>query len=107
MEERRNIWLSSEEAQDMVIRNTIEYEYEGRDWRNVVEEHDFVSIGQDGTIHPAHVWRMVLLEQQRLLMQLQRPPVSSIQSQFCRILLAQQQQQQQQQQRHTARTSLF
>jgi len=85
--------------EDLIAKNLLEFEFEGWDWRNAVEEPDFVAwkcaaaaAGTDDSysnnnshnngillVHPAHVWNATAPK--------------SIQQRFCQIRLAQQQQQ--------------
>jgi hypothetical protein len=87
------MWASAAEEQPMILRNTIEYEYEGWDYTQVVEEQDFALV-EGRLIHPVHMWSLgrLLMEQQQQQSQLQLLQACPIQQQFCRILYAQQQQ---------------
>jgi hypothetical protein len=68
-EEKQNMWTSAAEEQPMILQNTIEYEYEGWDYTQVVEEQDFALV-EGRLIHPVHMWSL-LMEQQQQQSQLQ------------------------------------
>jgi len=47
---RSRLWSDPIESHNNILRNTFEYHYEGRNWRNVIEESHMV----DKTTHPIH-----------------------------------------------------
>jgi hypothetical protein len=63
--ERATLWISSTEAEEMILKNTIEFAAEKWDWRNAIEEEDFIAtVVGDATghtiseaVHPASVAR--------------------------------------------------
>jgi hypothetical protein len=54
---KKFIWSNSYEISEMAERNTIEFESEGYDWRNVVMDDDMLIDSINGElIHPCHYW---------------------------------------------------
>lgn len=52
--QRRRMWNNQKEIRENAKRNRIEYEYEGPEWQNAIEEDHYVVIGGQH-VHPAHV----------------------------------------------------
>mmetsp|Transcript_10384 Transcript_10384/g.24932 ORF Transcript_10384/g.24932 Transcript_10384/m.24932 type:complete len:429 (-) Transcript_10384:57-1343(-) len=112
-DEKRTMWHLGDYDQ-MVRRNIIEFQSEGWDWTNCLEEDQFVRIQVDNKcsssngssdgcmlVHPVHVW----IQQQQQQNLSFSPPVSPTQNtnnraqrQLIRVLRAQQQHQHQYQQ---------
>lgn len=51
--DRQQIWTTFDEQDMNALRNKIEYQYEGHDWRNVVLERDMYSDTNGELVHPA------------------------------------------------------
>lgn len=63
-EEREAIWTSSEELNRMIYKGSIEFRYEGQNWRNVVVEKDMYRSKRSGDlVHPAIVLRAMHLQE--------------------------------------------
>lgn len=80
--DKERLWMVPHELEKMAYRNCIEFTVEQWDWRQAIEESDFVLV-QGILTHPAHA----MMQQQQLQ---QRCTPSR---QFCMIFSAQQQQQ--------------
>jgi hypothetical protein len=53
-EDRAKIWSNFDEVHFNATRNRIEYQYEGHDWRNVLEEqHMYLDSNNGELVHPA------------------------------------------------------
>ena len=52
-QERANMWSSFDEVHVNAMRNRIEYQYEGHDWRNVLEERHMWVDSNGELVHPA------------------------------------------------------
>ena len=53
-EEKKHIWTSPRSIRREASRNYKEWDYEGEDWKNVIEEEQFISSPSAGFVHPAH-----------------------------------------------------
>lgn len=57
---KRQIWNSADEIMKMANRNTIEFEWENWDWKNVVLEEDmYVDAVNGQSIHPSHIANLI------------------------------------------------
>jgi hypothetical protein len=63
---KKTIWMQPEELEESANRNCIEFSAEGWDWRQAIEETDFVFFRGD-LIHPAHMARQCNLQRQFLM----------------------------------------
>ncbi len=109
-EELRQLWWSPKEAQALISKNVLEFEFEGWKWENVIEEDGFVTVESSSSsttsqiLHPAQYcilrYQQQLEQQQYWMEQQNLLPASMVQRQFCKILMAQQQQQRQRLKRH-------
>jgi len=88
VKEKEQLWMPPHELELMAHRNCIEFTVEQWDWRQAIEESDFVLM--QGTLtHPAHA---IILQQQQLQKQHQQQQRYTPSRQFCMIFSAQQQQ---------------
>lgn len=70
----RACWTPMDELTRQAKRNTLEYQYDGWDWRTATEEHEMYIHKQTGEhIHPVHVvqWEEQQLRREKHLLQLQ------------------------------------
>lgn len=61
------LWNGRKQIRAAAVRNAAEFAYEGGNWRQAVEEMDFMII-RHALVHPAHVHRQAMRQQHRMMM---------------------------------------
>ncbi|KAL7569931.1 hypothetical protein ACA910_008592 [Epithemia clementina (nom. ined.)] len=57
-DDKRAMWMPRQELKQLIQKNLAEYAYEGRDWRNALEEDEFCTNEQGQLLHPAELARI-------------------------------------------------
>ena len=65
-EERDQIWIAPDALDESIERCTIEFAYEGHNWRNAIEESQFYRCGNGKLFHPAIVQHVLEKEKARM-----------------------------------------
>lgn len=62
---RSMLWISPEEQQQSYARNVMEYQAENWDYRQVIEEEQFVLTSEGYLVHPVHVYGYLMMVSRR------------------------------------------